>query len=130
MSTPNAVSCSTSFSSKIAFRSKYLTGHLEIIDDFVVNINMDMIGRGSEDSIYVIGSDRLSQEFHGFVNSVNANGVNMYLDYSLNDPNHRMRLFTRSDHYNYARKNIPVVFFFFQALHNPFHQTVSTNHIS
>ena len=92
--------------------SKYLTDHIEIIDDIVVHINMDMIGRGSEDSIYVIGPDRLSQEFYETVERVNDNGVNIYCDYRLNDPSHPMRLYNRSDHYSYARKNIPCVFFF------------------
>ncbi len=92
--------------------SKYLTSHLDVIDDMVAHINMDMIGRGSKDSIYVIGPDRLSQEFYEMVESVNAGGINMYFDYSLNDPSHSMRLYSRSDHHSYAKKNIPIVFFF------------------
>jgi hypothetical protein len=101
--------------------SKYLTSHIDVIDDMVAHINMDMIGRGSEDSIYVIGPDRLSQEFYEMVESVNAGGINMYFDYSLNDLSHSMRLYSRSDHYSYAKKNIPIVFFFDYKMEN-YHQ--------
>jgi hypothetical protein len=92
--------------------SKYLVKDTSITDHMNAHINMDMIGRGSADSIYCLGSDKLSSEFYDLVEDVNAEGVNINLDYRLNDPNNPQRLYYRSDHYSYAKKNIPSVFFF------------------
>ncbi|MBN1301210.1 MAG: M20/M25/M40 family metallo-hydrolase [Melioribacteraceae bacterium] len=88
--------------------SKYFVDNFEPIDNILVNINVDMTGRESIDSIHVIGSNRVSGEFHEMIKKVNQETVNYYLDYSLSDT----RLFRQSDHYSFAQKNIPVVFFF------------------
>lgn len=77
----------------------------------VANINMDLIGRESVDSLNCIGSDRLSTEFAKIVKEENSKSVNLVLDYKYDDPNDQNRLYYRSDHYNFARKGIPVVFF-------------------
>jgi len=92
--------------------SKYLVRDSSIANHMNVHINMDMIGRGSVDSIYCLGSDKLSSELYDLVEEVNTEGINIYLDYRLNDPNEPQRLYYRSDHYSYARINIPTVFFF------------------
>ncbi|MCK4561166.1 MAG: M28 family peptidase [Calditrichia bacterium] len=92
--------------------SKYLVRDSTITNNMNAHINMDMIGRGSADSIYCLGSDKLSSELYDLVETVNADGVNIYLDYRLNNPNDPQRLYYRSDHYSYAKKNIPNVFFF------------------
>ncbi len=92
--------------------SKYLVRDSTITNNMNAHINMDMIGRGSADSIYCLGSDKLSSELYDLVETVNADGVNIYLDYRLNNPNDPQRLYYRSDHYSYAKKNIPSVFFF------------------
>jgi hypothetical protein len=92
--------------------SKYLVKDTTITNNMNIHINMDMIGRGSADSIYCLGSDRLSSELFEFVENVNNEGVNIFLDYRLNDPNDPKRFYYRSDHYSYAKKNIPSVFFF------------------
>jgi hypothetical protein len=92
--------------------SKYLVTDSTITNNMNVHINMDMIGRGSVDSIYCLGSDKLSSELYELVEIVNNEGVNINLDYRLNDPKDPQRLYYRSDHYNYAKKNIPSVFFF------------------
>jgi hypothetical protein len=92
--------------------SKYLVRDSSIINYMNAHINMDMIGRGSVDSIYCLGSNKLSSELYELVEEVNVDGVHIYLDYRLNDPNDPQRLYYRSDHYSYAKKNIPSVFFF------------------
>jgi hypothetical protein len=92
--------------------SKYLVEDSTILKNMNLHLNMDMIGRGSTDSIYCLGSDKLSSELYEFVETENSKGVNIYLDYRLNDPNDPQRFYYRSDHYSYAKKNIPSVFFF------------------
>jgi Zn-dependent M28 family amino/carboxypeptidase len=92
--------------------SKFLVRDSSITNNMIAHINMDMIGRGSSDSIYCLGSDKLSSEYFDLIANVNSEGVGIYLDYSLNDPGDPLRLYYRSDHYSYARKNIPSVFFF------------------
>lgn len=92
--------------------SKHLVRDTSITNNMNGHINMDMIGRGSSDSIYCLGSDKLSSELYDLVEEVNAEGVNMYLDYRLNDPSDPQRLYYRSDHFSYAKNKIPSVFFF------------------
>ncbi|UCH64715.1 MAG: M20/M25/M40 family metallo-hydrolase [Ignavibacterium sp.] len=92
--------------------SKYYTNNSEYMDDIVTNINVDMVGRESTDSIFCIGSDKLSTELYEMVEEVNSETVNFYLDYTYNDPDDPNRYYYRSDHYNYAKRNIPVVFFY------------------
>jgi Zn-dependent M28 family amino/carboxypeptidase len=92
--------------------SKYIVKDSIITKHMNVHINMDMIGRGSADSIYCLGSDKLSKELYELVEEVNLDGVGIHLDYTLNDPNDPQRLYYRSDHYSYAKMNIPSVFFF------------------
>jgi hypothetical protein len=92
--------------------SKYLTGKSAFMEDLVVNINVDMVGRESIDSIYCIGSDMLSTELHELVQKVNDETVDFVLDYTFDDPNDPNRYYYRSDHYNYAKHNIPIVFFY------------------
>jgi Zn-dependent M28 family amino/carboxypeptidase len=94
------------------FGSEYLTSHLPGLECVDLQVNLDMIGRENPDSIYSIGSERLSSELRGMIEKVNDDGVKMRLNYSYdarNDPN---RFYFRSDHYNYAKHGIPIVFFF------------------
>ena len=102
--------------------SSYSANHISYINNIVANINIDMVGRESIDSIYCIGSDKLSTELHNIVEDANKETVNFYLDYSFDDPNDPQRLYYRSDHINYARKGIPIVFFYdymMQDYHKP-----------
>lgn len=92
--------------------SKYFTMHFNRINDIIAHINLDMIGRGPADSIYVIGSDKISTEFHDLIFSTNKAGVKLHLDLKFNDPNDPNRFYYRSDHYSFAKKNIPSVFLF------------------
>ncbi|MBL86399.1 MAG: peptidase M28 [Winogradskyella sp.] len=99
--------------------SRYYTNNpIFPIEDTVSTLNIDMIGRvdsrhkDNEDYVYVIGADRISTELHFVVQEANYNFVNLELDYEFNAENDHNRYYYRSDHYNFATKGIPVVFFF------------------
>jgi len=92
--------------------SKYITGNSDFIDDLVVNINVDMVGRESIDSIFCIGSNMLSSELYELLQIVNDETVNFVLDYTFDDPDDPNRYYYRSDHYNYAKHGVPIVFFY------------------
>lgn len=90
------------------------------------NLNIDMIGRidkfhDNEDYVYLIGSDRLSSDLHQISEEVNLKYTDMFLDYkynALDDPN---KFYYRSDHYNFAKNNIPVIFYF-SGVHEDYHK--------
>ena len=92
--------------------SKYITGNSDFIDNLVVNINVDMVGRESIDSIFCIGSNMLSSELYELLQIVNDETVNFVLDYTFDDPDDPNRYYYRSDHYNYAKHGVPIVFFY------------------
>ncbi len=81
--------------------------------------NIDMIGRNRDDNpseastVYVIGADRISTDLHNIVVEANLNTAEpLALNYEYNDPRDPNSFYTRSDHYSYASKGIPVAFFF------------------
>lgn len=92
--------------------AKYLVNNSDFIDNSIVHINIDMIGRRSEDSIYCIGASRISKELGELVEEVNSNTSNFYLDYTFDHPDDPNRLYFRSDHVHYAERGIPIVFFY------------------
>jgi Zn-dependent M28 family amino/carboxypeptidase len=71
-----------------------------------------MVGRESADSIYVIGSGRLSSELKSLNESINKKLKLFTFDYTFDADDDPNRYYYRSDHYNYAKFGIPVVFFF------------------
>ncbi len=93
----------------------------------VVDLNIDMIGRRdtahaeSAPYIYVIGSDRLSTELHAVNELANTNYTGLELDYRYNAEDDPNRFYYRSDHYNFARKGIPSIFYF-SGVHEDYHQ--------
>ena len=97
----------------------------------VANLNIDMIGRvdakheSKPNYLYLIGSDRLSTELHRVSDSINRATVNMEFDYTYNDENDPNRFYYRSDHYNFAKHNIPVIFYF-NGTHDDYHQPSDT----
>jgi Peptidase family M28/PA domain len=92
--------------------AKYLANNSEFIGDVIGHINLDMVGRKSEDSIYCIGASKLSSELGEIVEEVNSKTTNFVLDYKFDDPNDSQRLYYRSDHIHYANKGIPIAFFY------------------
>ena len=97
------------------------------IKNTVADVNIDMIGRrddlhkDSNDYIYLIGSDYLSSELYAICESENKKFVNLTLDYKFNDRKDPNRFYYRSDHYNFAKNGIPVVFLF-NGVHADYHQ--------
>ncbi|MGB5692627.1 MAG: M28 family peptidase [Flavobacteriaceae bacterium] len=97
----------------------------------VANLNIDMIGRidpkreGSREYIYLIGSDKLSQDLHQLSEQVNERYTQLELDYAYNDENDPNRFYYRSDHYNFAKNNIPIIFYF-NGTHEDYHRPGDT----
>jgi hypothetical protein len=92
--------------------SEYFTDNFERIDKIAAHINMDMVGREHIDTIYSVGAGKLSSEFHKIVEEVNSQTVNFVFNYKFDDPNDKHKIYYRSDHYNYAKHDIPIVFFY------------------
>lgn len=92
--------------------SRYATEEGNFMKGVVADINMDMVGRENIDSLHCIGSNKLSTEFAYLIQDENSKSVDFVLNYKYDNPNDPNRFYSRSDHYNYARKGIPVVFFF------------------
>ena len=114
--------------------SKYYTDEDPIypLENTVVNLNVDMIGRidptreaKNRDYIYLIGTDHDSQDLHDLSEKTNLESVNMTLDYRFNDKNDPNRFYYRSDHYNFAKNGIPVIFYF-SGTHEDYHQPTDT----
>jgi hypothetical protein len=97
------------------------------LDRTVVNLNIDMVGRrdpqhkDSAPYVYVIGADKLSSELHKLSESTNKTYTNLLFDYTYNDENHPTNLYRRSDHWNFAKKNIPIIFYF-DGIHEDYHK--------
>jgi hypothetical protein len=97
------------------------------LERIVAQLNVDMIGRNRDNkpseanTVYLVGSDRISTELHAISQAANvALARPMTLDYEFNDPSDGESLYTRSDHYSYASKGIPVIFFT-TGLHPDYH---------
>lgn len=101
------------------------------LENTVANLNIDMIGRidsahqGMAPYIYVIGSDRLSSELHAINEEANRNYTRMELDYTFNSADDPNRFYYRSDHYNFARKGVPAIFYF-SGVHEDYHKSTDT----
>ena len=84
------------------------------IDRVVAQVNLDMVAREHPDSLYVVGASRLSTTFGRRVNEINASlgdGDPLFtFDFTYDDPDDPENLYERSDHYNYAKHGVPVVF--------------------
>lgn len=96
------------------------------LENTIADINIDMIGRrdtlhkNTNKYVYVIGSDRLSTDLHKINEAANAKYTQLELDYKYNDVNDPERIYHRSDHYNFAKKGIPAIFFF-NGVHADYH---------
>ena len=97
----------------------------------VANLNIDMVGRvdkkheSDPEFVYLIGADKLSRELHELSEAVNDKHVNLTLDYTYNDENDPNRFYYRSDHYNFAKNNIPIIFYF-NGVHKDYHRPTDT----
>jgi hypothetical protein len=112
--------------------SEYYSEHPVFpLEKTVADLNIDMIGRLDEkhknnpNYVYVIGSDKLSTQLHAISENTNKTYANLELDYTYNDPNDPNRFYFRSDHYNFAKHNIPVIFYF-NGVHADYHKSTDT----
>ena len=110
------------------YGSRYFADYSTVpIDAIVAQLNIDMVGRNRNDdhsqsnTVYLVGSDRISSELHDISRAANASLTQpLTLDYEMNDPSDPEQLYYRSDHYSYAEKGIPVIFFT-TGLHPDYH---------
>lgn len=97
----------------------------------VANFNIDMIGRldkpheNNSNYVYLIGADKLSSDLHKISEEANRKFTKIDLDYSFNKPGDPNRYYYRSDHYNFAKNNIPVIFYF-NGVHADYHKSTDT----
>ena len=118
----------------------YTENPLYPLEQTIVNLNIDMIGRNDplherdDDYLYLIGSDILSQDLHDISVSINEKYSKLDLDFRYNDPmlkvyergrHYANRYYYRSDHYNFAKNDIPVIFYF-SGTHEDYHLPTDT----
>jgi Zn-dependent M28 family amino/carboxypeptidase len=115
--------------------SEYYSDHpFYPLEKTTVDLNIDMVGRidterTKDDTlnyVYVIGHDKLSSDLPIINEGVNKKYTNLVLDYKFDDPNDQNRIYFRSDHYNFARKGVPVLFFYDGMLKSDYHQPTDT----
>jgi len=108
--------------------SLYFVDHPTVnLDRVVAQLNVDMIGRNRDDkaseanTVYLVGSDRISSELDTIAQAANQSLTKpLHIDYEFNDPADPEQVYVRSDHYSYASRGIPVIFFH-NALHSDYH---------
>ncbi len=116
--------------------SRYYADHPVFpLDKTSANLNIDMIGRvdfeyqktvkDSGNYVYVIGDDKLSSDLAPITDRVNKNYMKMNLDRRYNDPNDPNRFYFRSDHYSFAAKGVPAIFYF-NGVHADYHKQTDT----
>ncbi|KQS23876.1 M28 family peptidase [Dyadobacter sp. Leaf189] len=110
------------------FGSEYYSENpLYPLKNTIADLNIDMIGRVDEAHkndhkyVYLIGSDKLSSKLHEISEEANKKYVNFKLDYTFNDPKDPNRFYYRSDHYNFAKVGVPVIFYF-TGVHEDYHK--------
>ena len=115
--------------------SEYYSEHpIFPLDKTTVDLNIDMVGRVdterlTDDSlnyVYVIGHDKLSTDLPIINEAANKASSNITLDYKFDDPNDKNRIYYRSDHYNFARKGVPILFFYDGMLLADYHKPTDT----
>jgi len=112
--------------------SEYYTQHpVYPFDKTMVNLNIDMVGRRDESHmesnnyIYLIGADKLSNQLHEISENANQTYSQLEIDYTYNAEDHPNKFYYRSDQYNFAKNNIPVIFYF-NGTHEDYHKATDT----
>lgn len=115
--------------------SDYYTSHPVFpLDKTTVDLNIDMIGRidtsrhfgNPNNYVYVIGDDKLSTDLKPISESVNKKYTKLELDYKFNDPKDPERIYYRSDHFNFAKHGVPIIFYFDGMLAPDYHRPSDT----
>jgi len=114
--------------------SEYYTDHPVFpLEKTSVDLNTDMVGRidpkrtygDSMNYVYVIGDDKLSSDLKPISEMINNKYSHLELDYKYNDPKDQERIYYRSDHYNFASKGVPIIFYF-NGTHADYHRPTDT----
>lgn len=109
------------------FGSEWFASHPPVpVDSIVAQLNADMVGRNAPDSLYIVGPmaapNAQSAKLGAVIDSVNATLARPFaFNREWDDPNHPEQIYFRSDHYSYAQRGIPVVFFT-TGLHDDYHK--------
>lgn len=115
--------------------SDYYTSHPTFpLEKTTADLNIDMIGRtdssrkigDSLNYVYVVGDDKLSTELRTISEAMNKKYLKMELDYKFNDPNDRNNIYFRSDHYNFAKHGVPIIFYYDGMLGADYHRPTDT----
>lgn len=114
--------------------SEFYTDHpIYPLEKTTVNLNIDMIGRSDPDRkpdtlnyIYVVGDDKISSDLKIISEAQNKKYTKLQLDYKYNDPNDKERIYYRSDHYNFARYGVPIIFYYDGMLRPDYHKPTDT----
>jgi hypothetical protein len=115
--------------------SEYYSDHpIFPLEKTTVDLNTDMVGRVDTERktgdtlnyIYVIGHDKVSTDLQPVVEEISSKYSNLKLDYKFDDPGDKERIYYRSDHYNFARKGVPVLFFYDGMLKADYHKPTDT----
>ena len=116
------------------FGSQYYSEHPTYpLEKTTADLNIDMIGRidpnrkagDSTNYVYVVGSDKLSTELKPISEGNNKKYSKLELDYKFDDPADPEMIYYRSDHFNFARKGVPIIFYF-DGIHKDYHQPTDT----
>jgi Zn-dependent M28 family amino/carboxypeptidase len=120
--------------------SEYFTRYPTVpLKQVVAQLNIDMIGRSKKagdtnplnkmltgpDEIYVIGSRMMSTQLAELNERVNREYLGLKYNYHYDEPNDPERLFYRSDHFNYAKHGVPIIFYF-DGVHEDYHRPTDT----
>jgi len=120
--------------------SEFFTNNPTVpIEQIITQLNIDMIGRSKKEGddnpankdltgpneLYVIGSKMMSTDLGNLSEEVNNSFLKLTFNYKYDDPNDTERFFYRSDHYNYARKGVPIIFYF-SGVHEDYHGLADT----
>ncbi len=113
--------------------SKYFSNNpVYPLKNMIAGLNIDMIGRigkerepNDDNYVYVIGANRLSSELHNINEKANTTYTHLELDYTYNELDDPNKFYNRSDHYNLAKHNIPIIFYF-NGVHADYHKATDT----
>jgi Zn-dependent M28 family amino/carboxypeptidase len=113
----------------------YVRNPLYPLQKTSVNLNIDMIGRISTEYgkdkpdslnyVYIIGDDKISSDLRPLSEQANNTYTKLTLDYKYNDPKDPNRFYYRSDHYNFAKEGVPIIFYF-NGVHKDYHRPGDT----
>ncbi len=115
--------------------SAYYAAHPTVNPEKITaNLNIDMVGRVDIDRkkpdslnyVYVVGDDKISSESTPMTETINGKYTKLGLDYKFNDPKDPQRIYYRSDHYNFAKIGVPIIFYTDGVIRPDYHRPTDT----